>query len=117
MSISRTLIFGAAFMLMMGGAALAAQTSSHNNVTKSTNMAEATVHEEKGTVSSMTSSELVLAHTVNGTQAQTTFKLDSSTKKEGAIDKGAKVAVYYKDQNHERIATQIDLLVDWTDSH
>ena len=116
MSISRTLIFGA-FMLMMGGAVLAAQTSSHNSVTKSANMAEATVHEEKGTVSSMTSSELVLAHTVNGKQEQTTFKLDSSTKKEGAIEKGANVAVYYKDQNHERIATQIDLLVDWTDSH
>jgi len=117
MSISRTLIFGAALMLATGGAALAAQTSSQTNSTKSSDTAKATVHQEKGTVSSMTSSELVLSRSVQGKQEQTTFKLDSSTKKEGAIEKGANVAVYYKDQNHERIATQIDLLVDWTDSH
>jgi hypothetical protein len=107
MNISRTLMLSAAFTLVGGGTALAAQTSSHNNATKSTNMAEATVHEEMGTVSSMTSSELVLSHTVKGKQEETTFKVDSSTKKEGTIDKGAHVAVYYKDQNHERIATEI----------
>ena len=107
MNISRTLVLSAAFMLVGGGTALAAQTSSQNNATKSTNMAQATVHEEMGTVSSMTSSELVLSHTVKGKQEETTFKLDSSTKKEGTIDKGAHVAVYYKDQNHERIATEI----------
>jgi hypothetical protein len=107
MSISKSLIFGAAFMLMTGGAALAARTSSQSNSTKSSNTANATVHEETGTVSSLTGSELVLARTVNGKQEETTFKLDSNTKKEGTIDKGAHVAVYYKDQNHERIATEI----------
>ena len=107
MSISKTLIFGAAFMLMTGGATLAAQTSSQTNSTKSSNTAKAAVHEEMGTVSSLTSSELVLAHTVKGKQEESTFKLDSSTKKEGTIDKGTHVAVYYKDQNHERMATEI----------
>jgi hypothetical protein len=107
MNISRTLILTAAFMLVGGGTALAAQTSSHNNATKSTNMPEATVHEEMGTVSSMTSSELVLSHTVKGKQEETTFKVESSTKKEGKIDQGAHVAVYYRDQNHERIATEV----------
>lgn len=103
MAISRTSILSAAFMLLGGGTALAAQTSSHNNVKK----AEPTVHEEMGTVSSMTSSELVLSHMVKGKQEETTFKLDSSTKKEGTIDKGAHVAVYYKDQDHERVATEV----------
>jgi hypothetical protein len=92
---------------MTGAAALAAQTSSQGNAAKSSNTTKTTVHEEMGTVSSLTSSELVLAHTVKGKQEQTTFKLDSSTKKEGTIDKGAHVAVYYKDQNSERIATEI----------
>ena len=50
------------------------------------------------------SSELVL---LNDKQKETTFKLDSSTKKEGTINKGAHVTVYYKNQNHERIATEI----------
>jgi hypothetical protein len=107
MNISRTIILSAAFMLVGGGTALAAQASSHNNATKSTNMAEATVHEEMGIVSSMTSSELVLSRTVKGKQEQTTFKLDSSTKTEGKIDQGTHVAVYYKDQNHERNATEV----------
>jgi predicted RNA-binding protein (virulence factor B family) len=60
-----------------------------------------------GTISSLTSSELVLSRSVKGKQEETTFKLESTTKKEGAIDKGAHVAVYYKDQNHERIATEV----------
>jgi hypothetical protein len=107
MNISRTLILSAAFMLVVGGTALAAQTSSHNDATKNTNTAEATVHEEMGTINSMTSSELVLSHTVAGKEEQTTFRLDSSTKTEGKIDQGAHVAVYYKDQSHERIATEI----------
>jgi len=94
-------------MLMTGGAALAATTSSQTNSTKSSNTAKATVHEKTGIVSSLTSSELVLSHSVRGKQEETTFKLDSSTKKEGTIDKGTHVAVYYKDQNHERIATEI----------
>ena len=104
MSISRTVIVGAALMLITGGAALAAQASSQTTSTKSSNTANATGHEEMGTVSSLTSSELVL---LNDKQKETTFKLDSSTKKEGTINKGAHVTVYYKNQNHERIATEI----------
>jgi hypothetical protein len=106
MTVSRSLIFGAALMLISGGAALA-QTSSPSSSTKSSDTAKATVHEEMGTVGSLTGSQLVLEHMVKGKQEETTFKLDSSTKKEGAIDKGARVAVYFKDQNHERIATEI----------
>ena len=107
MTISKTLIFGAALVLTTGAAALAGQTSSRSSSTKSSNTANTTVHEEMGTVRSLSSSELVLSHTVKGKQEETTFKLDSSTKKEGTIDKGAHVAVYYKDQNHERIATDV----------
>lgn len=107
MSISRTLIFGAAFMLVTSGAALAAQASSQTNSTKSSTQAKAKVHEETGTVSSMTGSELVLSHSVRGKHEETTFKLDPSTKKEGTIDKGARVAVYYRSQNNERVATEI----------
>jgi hypothetical protein len=94
-------------MLATGAAALAAQTSSQSSSTKSSNTANTTVHEEMGTVHSLTSSELVLSHTVKGKQEETTYKLDSSTKKEGTIEKGTHVAVYFKDQNHQRIATEV----------
>jgi hypothetical protein len=107
MSISRILIFGAALMLTTGTAAFAAEVSSQNSSTKSSNTEKATIHEEMGTVSSLTTSQLVLSHSVKGKQEETTFKLDSSTKKEGMIDKGAQVAIYYKDQNHEHVATEV----------
>jgi hypothetical protein len=101
MKVSKSLVVGTllsgTLALAAGGAALATQTSSTTPKT----------HEEIGTISSMTNSDLVLSHLVKGKQEDTTFKMDSNTKKEGTIDKGARVAVYFKDENHQRIATDI----------
>jgi hypothetical protein len=109
MKISKSLIVGSALsgalMLGMGGAALASQNSTKSSSTTTSN--SATTHEEVGTIRSMTNSDLVLAHTYKGKQESTTFKMDSNTKKEGTIEKGARVAVYFKDQNHERVATEV----------
>jgi hypothetical protein len=107
MKISKSMILSAALMFAAGGAALAAQTSAQTTTTKTSANAHLALHKEMGTVSSLTNSEMVLTHTVKGKQEKTTFKLDSNTKKEGTIDKGTHVAVYFKDQNHERIATEI----------
>jgi hypothetical protein len=107
MSISKSRILLAAFALATGNSALAAQTSSQKSPTKDSNTAQAAVHEELGTIRSMTDSELVLTHDVNGVQEDTTFKLEPSTKKEGAVAQGTYVTLYYKDQNHERIVTKL----------
>ena len=103
MKISKSLILSAALMFAAGGAALAAQTTT----TKTSTNAHLALHKEMGTVSSLTNSDMVLTHTVKGKQEKTTFKLDSNTKKEGTIDKGTHVVVYFKDQNHERTATEV----------
>jgi hypothetical protein len=107
MSLSKSFILLAAFALVIGTSALAAQTSAQKSSTKTSNTANAAVHEELGTVRSITSSELVLAHDVNGTQEETTYKMEPSTKREGTIAKGTYVTLYYKDQNHERMATEV----------
>jgi hypothetical protein len=107
MKISKSLILSAALMFATGGAALAAQTSAQTTTTKTSANANLALHKEMGTVSSLTNSEMVLTHTVKGKQEKTTFKLDANTKKEGAIDKGTHVLVYFKDQNHERIVTEV----------
>jgi hypothetical protein len=100
MKVSKSLVVGSllsgTLALAAGGAALASQTSTTPKT-----------HEEIGTISSMTNSDLVLSHMVKGKQENTTFKMDSNTKKEGTIDKGAHVAVYFKDENHERLATEV----------
>ena len=102
MKVSKSWVVGSllsgTLALAAGGAALAAQTPS--TTTPKT-------HEEIGTVSSMTNSDLVLSHLVRGQQEDTTFKMDCNTKKEGTIAKGARVAVYFKAENHERVATEI----------
>ena len=111
MTISKSLILPSALtgalLLATGGVALAAQTSKEPNSKTTSNTATGTTHEEIGTITSMTNSDLVLAHTYKGKQESTTFKMDANTKKEGTIDKGARVAVYFKDENHERIATKV----------
>ena len=40
-------------------------------------------------------------------QEETTYKMEPSTKREGTIAKGTYVTLYYKDQNHERMATEV----------
>jgi ABC-type enterochelin transport system substrate-binding protein len=107
MSISKSTILLAAFALATGASAFAAQTSSQKSSAQNSNAAQVAVHEELGTVKSMTDSELVLTHDVNGIQEDTAFKLDPSTKKEGAIAEGVYVTLYYKTQNKERIATEV----------
>jgi hypothetical protein len=110
MKFSQSLIIrgalSAALLLATGGVALAAQTSKQPS-SNTTSTSATTTHEEIGTITSMTNSDLVLSHTYKGKEESTTFKMDSNTKKEGTIDKGARVAVYFTDQNHERIATKV----------
>lgn len=107
MHFSKSLILVAAFILGTGGVAFATQAASHSTSAKGTSTAGPKAHEEMGTISSLNSSQLVLSHTVKDKQEETTFKMDSSTKKEGTVEQGSRVAVFYKDQNHERIATEI----------
>jgi hypothetical protein len=106
MSIWKSLIVTAALLFAGGGVALAAQSSTQSTANKTTTATSA-IHEEVGTVSSISNSELVLSHMVKGKEENTTFKLDTMTKKDGKIDKGAHVAVSYKDENHERVATEV----------
>jgi hypothetical protein len=107
MSIYKSTILLAAFALATGTSAFAAQTSSEKSSAQNSNTAQVAVHEELGTVKSITDSELVLTHDVNGIQEDTTFKLGPSTKKEGAIANGTYVSLYYKSLNHERIVTEV----------
>jgi predicted RNA-binding protein (virulence factor B family) len=97
-------------LILTAAIATAAQTSATSNskqATQSSPQAKAVVHHEMGTVSSLTGTELMLAHKWRGKEEKTKFTLDSNTKKEGSITQGQEVTVYFHHEKGERIATEI----------
>jgi hypothetical protein len=99
-----------AALVLTAGVALATQTKTTNPTTGKVSMQTAStsaVHHEMGTVASVTSNELVLDHTWKGKQEKTKFTLDSSTKKQGNIQQGDHVVVYYHLEKRQRIATEL----------
>lgn len=102
-----------AALILAAGAAFAAQSSGTSNTkpaTQSATQAEkAVVHHETGMVSSMTGTELVLEHKWRGKEEKTKFMLDSNTKKDGTIEQGKEVTVYFRHEKGERLATEIKL--------
>lgn len=107
MQFSRTLVAIAAGLLMTG-VTLAAPTAKQTASTSSNStMTKAKVHHAFGMVDSMTDTDLTVTHTVKGKTESLAFKLDSSTKKVGTIDKGSHVEVYYKLENGDNVATEV----------
>jgi hypothetical protein len=107
----RTLVLAVA-LCVAAGVAVAAQPSGTNS-TKQTPQsvtqanAKLTVHHETGTVSSIAANELILNHRWRGKEEKTKFALGSDTKKEGSIEKGDHVMVYYHFEKGHRIATDL----------
>lgn len=105
----KALIIGTALMFGTGGIVSHAQTpqSSTTNTTKNTSTTTITVHHEMGTVDSITNSELVLTHEYKGKTENTKFMMDANTKKDGTINKGDRVEVFYHAQNKQRILSEV----------
>lgn len=108
MSFSRAFITASA-LLLMGGVALAAPTARKQAAdTSSSATMKSSTHHEFGVVNSMTDTDLTLTHTYKGKTENVTFKLDPDTKKLGNVDQGSHVEVYYKNENGEHVATEIE---------
>lgn len=60
-----------------------------------------------GTVQSVSDTSLVLAHTNEGKEVQTTFELRPDTKVEGTLAKDAKATVEYRVEEGKNIAVRI----------
>ena len=99
-------------LLVAAGLAIAGETSGttsgkQTQQTDTQKTAMATVHHERGTISSMDANELILDHTWRGKEEKTKFTLNPETKKEGSVAKGDHVMVYYHFQKGQRIATEL----------
>jgi translation elongation factor P/translation initiation factor 5A len=102
----------AGVLILTAGVAIADQSSGTSSSKPATQPVtqekeKAVVHHETGTVSSVTGTELVLAHKWRGKEEKAKFTLDSSTKKEGSIAQGGHVTVYYHFEDGQRVATEL----------
>lgn len=112
MKAGKPLILGFALILGCMGFATASRaaspaTAKSGTTSATTSTTKPRTHEMKGTVSSLTDSELVLSHTWKGKTEETKFTLNSSTKKDGTLAKGNEVVVMYQYDNHQRTATEV----------
>jgi hypothetical protein len=99
-------------LVMTAGIGIAGRTSGTSSAKQMPQSAthtgaKLTVQHDVGTVSSVTVSELTLDHTWKGREEKTKFTLDSDTKKEGRIEQGEHVIVYYHLEKGQRVATDL----------
>jgi len=108
MKTARPFILGLALILGCMGLAMTSRAASSTTTKPATTTDTKTkTHEMKGTVSSVTDTELVLTHTWKGKTEETKFIVNASTKKDGTLAKGDAVTVMYEYGNHQRTATEI----------
>lgn len=112
MKSGKSILMSVALILGCAGLVTASFAASPATVTKTTNTAstnatKAKTHEIKGTVSSMSDTELVVSQDWKGKTEETKFTMNSSTKKDGTVTKGDEIAVMYQYENKVRTATEI----------
>ena len=64
-------------------------------------------HVAVGTVSSIDNHQVVINENVKGKERPMAFMIAPSTKEAGNLQPGSRVAVHYRYQHHERVATSI----------
>ncbi|HKV25190.1 MAG TPA: hypothetical protein VJN93_11420 [Candidatus Acidoferrum sp.] len=113
MKIKTVLLLAAALCFCGEGAALVAHAtptkSATTKTTTATAKAKATVYHRTGTIESITDTDLVLGRKWKGKEENTTFVLNTDTKKEGSLDKGEMATVYYHMDKKERVATEVKI--------
>jgi hypothetical protein len=65
-------------------------------------------HVAVGTITSIDNNQVVINEKVKGKEQPMTFKLDSSTKRNGNLTTGKMVRIHYRSQNHQNVATAIN---------
>jgi hypothetical protein len=90
----KTLALVAGLIVALSGSGFAAKKSGDGHVAV-------------GTITSIDNNQVVVNEKVNGKEQPMTFKLDSSTKKNGNLTTGTAVRIHYRSQNNQNVATAI----------
>lgn len=107
MKVLKLSAIAATFMLSAGVAIASVNTTTNSSKTSTTNSAKVTTHHLMGTITSINASDLVVMHKYHGKEENSTFMLNSATKKEGNLAKGDEATVYYQVSNNQKIATDV----------
>lgn len=107
MTIRKLLAAAATLALSAGIVFAAATTQTNSSQAKSTLSARAETHHLMGTISSVNGSDLVVSHKYNGKVEDSTFVINSATKKEGSLAKGKDATVYYQTNKNQNVATDV----------
>ncbi len=64
-------------------------------------------HQATGVITSVEPNKVVLSHKVKGKEEQTTYIMNTQTKREGDLKSGEKAIVHYRVENKENVVTSI----------
>ncbi len=109
MRIGKLLSLAAAVVLSAGMAMAATPTTTSTKTNTSSTATSMTTHHAMGTISSVSSSNLVLSRKMNGKTQNESFVVNSSTKEKGTPAKGDRATVYYHVSNSQNVATSITI--------
>jgi hypothetical protein len=107
MKVGKLLVAAATLILCAGAVVAAATTPTNTTQTKDTAKAESATHHLIGTISSLDGSDVVVTHKYDGKQENSTFVMNSATKKEGTLAKGDQATIYYQVTNNRNVATDV----------
>jgi hypothetical protein len=96
-----------ATLVFSAGIAFAAPTTQTSTSQSKSSPVKVETHHLMGTISSINNSDLVVSHKYNGKLENTTFVMNSATKKEGSLVKGDRATVYYQVNDKQNVATDV----------
>jgi hypothetical protein len=108
----RKLVMLMSVLVMATGVPVAGQAKEKSGAKQSSKpaveaKANVTVHRQMGTIASLAVNEMTLDRTWMGKEEKTKFTLEPDTKKEGNVQQGDHVIVYYHLEKGQRIATDL----------
>ena len=103
---SRKFLTIAAAVVFSSGIVMASPSTATNSNANAAN-STTTTHHLMGTISSINSSDIVVSHQYKGSTKDSTFVLNSATKKEGTLAKGDRATIYYQVNNKRNVATDV----------
>jgi hypothetical protein len=106
-TVIRSIATTLALVVMLGGAAHAAQTAAPKKATAAKKSAAAGEMMIAGTIASIDATHLTINHKVKGKDESMTLVLAPTTKQEGTLEPGAKVSVRYHKENNDQVASSV----------
>jgi hypothetical protein len=92
-------------------------TSSHKSSMHNSTARASQMHKASGKIVSINDTTLVLDQKVKGKEQQETYTLNSSTKRTGNLQPGARATVHYQSESNSMVATSVSAQNSTSSAH